>query len=174
MGAAEGWHSLTPIDRRSWKGIAGKSRHLIVPELIHILESLCTTTTCSSRSRAMRGPRSHPRGSRAVQNTESELRRIPLPRNPLNRGKTKGRSGRLPNTRNTHARQHKRQKVGVASRVRTPPRFASVTLRWPRSVLAKSEPSGSLRQRPGPPRPTWTLGPCSTPGRLLPARKPVT
>jgi hypothetical protein len=54
-----------------FSGVRGRkflkmSRHLLVPELIHILESLCTTTVCSFRSRGVRDPRSHPRGSRAA------------------------------------------------------------------------------------------------------------
>ena len=38
--------------------------YLIGPELIHVLGSLCTTTTCRSRSRGVSGLRSHPRVSR--------------------------------------------------------------------------------------------------------------
>jgi hypothetical protein len=36
------------IHRSAWKEISEKSRHLRVPEIIHIPESLCTTATCSS------------------------------------------------------------------------------------------------------------------------------
>src|SRR5215207_5940594 len=69
-------------------------------------------------------------------------------------------------------------KLGAASWVRPPPRSGSVTLlaltlQLPHLVPSKNELSGSLRRRAKPPRPTWPLVPCSIPGRLLPARKPV-
>src|SRR5215217_5426403 len=50
----------------------------------------------------------------------------------------------------------------------------TVTLQLSRSGLARNELSGSPRLRAKPPRPSWPPGPCSIPGRLLPARKPAT
>jgi hypothetical protein len=50
-----------------------------------------------------------------VELRQREVRRIPLPRTPVNKGKMKGRSGMLPNTRNADARQQKGQNVGAAS-----------------------------------------------------------
>src|SRR5215210_1195683 len=100
-----------------------------------------------------------------MQLSEFRLRRIYLPRTPVNRDKKKGRSGMLQNTKYADARQQKGQNVGAASRVRMPPRFRSITLRLARLVLSKNEISGSLQRRPEPPRPSWTLGPCSIPAR---------
>jgi hypothetical protein len=53
-----------------------------------------STTTCRPYSRGVCGPRHHPRGSqmRSMHDAASELRRIPLPRTPVNKGKRKGRS----------------------------------------------------------------------------------
>jgi hypothetical protein len=68
------------------------------------------------------------------------LPRILLLGTSVNRGKKKVRDGRLRNTRNPDASKEKGHKVGAASRVRRPPRFASVTLRLPRLGLSKSGP----------------------------------
>src|SRR5215210_7341749 len=56
--------------------------------------SSCITTRCRPRSRGVAACRSHPRGShrRCMHDGASELRRIPLPRTPLNKGMKKGRS----------------------------------------------------------------------------------
>jgi hypothetical protein len=50
----------------------------------------------------------------------------------------------------------------------------SVTPRFPRLAPSRSGLSGSLRRLSVPLRPTWPPGPCSTPGRLSPARTPAT
>src|SRR5215208_72164 len=50
---------------------------------------LSSTTICRPISRAVTGLRSHPRGSqgRSMQDPASELRRIPLPRNSVNKAR---------------------------------------------------------------------------------------
>src|SRR5215212_7838690 len=53
------------IHRSAWKGNSQKSGYLIGPELIHVLGSLCTTTTCRFRSRGVVGLRSHPHASQS-------------------------------------------------------------------------------------------------------------
>src|SRR5215218_6888440 len=56
---------LTLIHRSAWwKVHSEKSGHLRGPGLIHVLGSLCTTTTCSPLLRRVSGLRSHPRDSR--------------------------------------------------------------------------------------------------------------
>jgi hypothetical protein len=58
------------------------------PKLIHALGSLCSTTTCRFSIRRVAGLRRLPRGSHgeSMQYPASELRRITLPRTPLNKG----------------------------------------------------------------------------------------
>src|SRR5215216_2097106 len=69
------------------------------------------------------------------------------------------------------------ERDGIPTSDAVPFRFSysvqPVTVQLPRLVSSKNELSGSLRQPPKPPRPSWLPGPCSIPARLLPARKPA-
>src|SRR5215217_4708367 len=62
--------------------------------LIHVLGSLCTITTC--RSPHVAGVASEtilaPLGGHSMHDPASELRRIPIPRTPVNKDKKKGLS----------------------------------------------------------------------------------
>jgi hypothetical protein len=62
---------------------------LIRPELIHVLGSLCTTTTCSSSHAARVASEAllAPLGERFMHDPANELRRIPLPGTSVNRRK---------------------------------------------------------------------------------------
>jgi|SRR5215207_1073560 len=61
-------------------------------ELIHAPGSLCSTTTCRSHSRGVRGYRGHHHGShgRSMHDAACELRRITIPRTSVNKGKKEG------------------------------------------------------------------------------------
>src|SRR5829696_4063732 len=58
----------------SWKVASEKSGNLIGPGLIHVLGSLCSTTTCRTLSRGVSGLRRHPRGSRRAFYARSCIR----------------------------------------------------------------------------------------------------
>jgi hypothetical protein len=62
-------------------------RKMRLGRAIHLAVSSCTTTRFCGRSRGLQVFRSHPRGSRGctMQDPASEVRRIYLPRTPLNK-----------------------------------------------------------------------------------------
>jgi hypothetical protein len=66
-----------------------KSGYLIVPGLIHVLEPLCDTTICIPLPRGGSDLRrySSPLRGRPMQDPAIDLRRMPLPRTPVNRSK---------------------------------------------------------------------------------------
>ena len=73
---------LALIHQSAWNRNSRKSGSLIGPELIHVLGSLCTTTTCRLAHPAWWASEAilTPVRARSMQDPANELRRIPLPK----------------------------------------------------------------------------------------------
>src|SRR5215217_6685174 len=100
------------------------------------------TTTYSAQSWVFDGTRRTVEAQkyRGYAGHGSRLRRIPLPRTSVNRARRRSETGGFGTPENADTSKEKGHKVGAASRLETPPRFGSVTLRLLRSVLRKSGP----------------------------------